>query len=65
MRRRRKGEPKGFTWRDYRDLTTSASHDLSAPLVWVWDNLNIRLAPDEASFAAENKNWLRVYRLPA
>jgi transposase len=34
-------------------------------VVWVWDNLNIHLAPELASFAAENAAWLRVYRLPA
>jgi hypothetical protein len=33
--RRRKGEAKGFTWRDYRDLII-ATHNLSAPLVWCW-----------------------------
>ena len=65
VHRRRKGEPKGFTWQDYRDLILAAHHGLSAPLVWVWDNLNIHLAPELASFAAENKDWLRVYRLPA
>ena len=63
--RRRKGEPKGFTWRDYRDLITSAHHDISAPLFWVWDYLNVHLAPELADFIAENKTWLRVYRLPA
>ena len=26
--RRRRGEPKGFTWRDYRDLLTAAHHQL-------------------------------------
>ena len=62
---RRKGEPKGFTWRDYRDLILAAHHGLSGPLVWVWDNLNIHLAPELASFAAENKEWLRVCQLPA
>jgi len=36
--RRRKGEAKGFTWADYRDLITAAHHNLSAPLVWCWDN---------------------------
>ena len=61
--RRRKGEPKGFTWADYRDLIISAHHRLSAPLVWVWDNLNIHLASELAEFAAANKAWLRVYRL--
>jgi len=63
--RRRKGEPKGFTWQDYRDLIIAAHRQLAAPLVWVWDNLNVHLAPELASFAAENKAWLRVYRLPA
>ena len=63
--RRRKGEAKGFTWADYRDLIIAAHRQLSAPLIWIWDNLNIHLAPELASFAAENKEWLRVYRLPA
>jgi hypothetical protein len=65
VHRRRKGEPKGFTWSDYRDLIIAAHHNLSAPLVWCWDNLNIHLAPELADFAAENKEWLRIYRLPA
>lgn len=63
--RRRKGEAKGFTWAGYRDLIITAHHHLSAPMVWVWDNLNIHLAPELADFARENKDWLRVYRLPA
>jgi hypothetical protein len=28
-------------------------------------NLNVHLAPELADFAAENKDWLRIYRLPA
>jgi hypothetical protein len=63
--RRRKGEPKGFTWQDYRDLIIATHRNLSAPLVWVWDNLNIHLAPELADFTKENKAWLRVYQLPA
>jgi hypothetical protein len=39
--RRRKGEAKGFTWQDYRDLIIAAHRELSAPLVWCWDNLRI------------------------
>ena len=53
--RRRKGEPKGFTWADYRDLILATRYGLSAPLVWCWDNLNIHLAPQLADFAAQNK----------
>jgi transposase len=32
--RRRKGEPKGFTWQDYRDLIIVTHRQLAAPLVW-------------------------------
>ncbi len=63
--RRRKGEAKGFTWSDYRDLILAARRQLPAPVVWCWDNLNIHLAAELADFARENKEWLRVYRLPA
>jgi hypothetical protein len=40
-----------IAWRDYRDLIVAAHHSLSAPLVWIWDNLNIHLAPELVSFA--------------
>ena len=40
--RRRKGEPKGFTWADYRDLIITTHQNLAAPLIWCWDNLNGR-----------------------
>jgi transposase len=63
--RRRKGEPKGFTWADCRDLIITAHHHLAAPVVWVWDDLNVHLAPELADFAERNKEWLRIYRLPA
>ena len=63
--RRRKGEAKGFTWQDYRDLIIAAHRELSSPLVWIWDNLNIHLAPELAEFAEENQAWLRIYRMPA
>jgi hypothetical protein len=63
--RRRKGEAKGFTWQDYRDLIIATHRNLSAPLVWCWDNLNIHLAAELADFAGQNAAWLRIYRLPA
>jgi hypothetical protein len=31
--RRHKGEPKGFTWQDYRDLIIATHRQLSAPMV--------------------------------
>src|SRR5215472_7141444 len=63
--RRRRGEAKGFNWGVYRDLITATHRQLAALVVWCWDNLNVHLAPELAGFAAENKEWLRIYRLPA
>jgi len=54
--RRRKGEPKGFSWQDYRDLIIAAHRQLPAPLVWVRDNLNIHLAPDWPSSPGRTRN---------
>jgi hypothetical protein len=53
--RRRKGERKAFTWSDYRDLIIAVHRELAAPLIWVWDNLNIHLAPELADFADQSK----------
>jgi hypothetical protein len=60
VHRRRKGEPKGFTWRDYRDLITSAHHDLSAPLVWVWDYVPRNIIPVLCPFVLCGRWWLVV-----
>jgi transposase len=65
VRRRHKGEPKGFTWVDYRDLIIATHRQLEAPVVWCWDNLNIHLAPELADFACEHTEWLRVFQMPA
>ncbi|MEV6150583.1 transposase [Nonomuraea sp. NPDC052129] len=60
----RKGEPKSFTWSDYRDLIISTHLHLGAPLVWCWDNLNIHLATEKTEFAQANADWLRIYQFP-
>ncbi|GAA1697480.1 hypothetical protein GCM10009733_110630 [Nonomuraea maheshkhaliensis] len=62
--RRRKGEPKTFSWIDYRDLIVVTHQHLGAPLVWCWDNLNVHLARQLADFAAANADWLRIVQLP-
>ncbi|MFF0776746.1 transposase [Nonomuraea wenchangensis] len=54
----RKGEPKAFSWMDYRDLIVATHHHLSAPLVWCWGNLNVHLSGQLA-------DWLRIVQLPA
>lgn len=40
-----KGEPKGFTWRDFRDLIVRARIRRGGPIVPVWDNARIHLVP--------------------
>ena len=47
-----RASPRGSPGPDYRDLIIAAHRQLAAPLVWVWDNLNIHLAPELADFAA-------------
>lgn len=37
------GGRRSFTWTEYRDLLTCAHQQLGAPLVLVWDNLNVHL----------------------
>jgi len=43
--RRRKGEAKGFSWSDYRDLIIATHRQLSAPLVWCWDYVPRNIIP--------------------
>jgi DDE superfamily endonuclease len=61
----RKGEPKGLTWRDYRDLICAAHRELGRPIVLVWDNLPTHRCAQLAAFAAENELWLTVVQLPS
>ena len=43
--RRRKGEAKGFSWQDYRDLIIATHRQLAAPLVWCWDYVARHIIP--------------------
>ncbi|MFE9614193.1 transposase [Streptomyces sp. NPDC006012] len=61
----RKGEPKSFSWQDYRDLIVATHLQLGAPVVWCWDNLNVHLVQELYDFAEENKAWLRVFQMPS
>ncbi|WP_420824026.1 MULTISPECIES: IS630 family transposase [Streptomyces] len=65
MYRGRKGEAKSFGWQDYRDLIVVAHNQLKAPVVWVWDNLNVHLVDELALFFMENEEWLTVFQLPS
>jgi hypothetical protein len=61
------GRAEGLHRADYRDLIIASHRQLlgTPPPVWYWDTLNIHLAPALADFAAQNKERLRIYRLPA
>ena len=63
--RGRKGEPKSFAWSDYRDLIRLTHLQLDAPMVWIWDNLNVHLVDELADFFVENQEWLTVFQLPS
>ena len=59
----RKSERKGFNERDYIRALTAAHHQLKAPIVVVWDNLNTHISPAIREFV-ENRSWLTVFQLP-
>ncbi|MFJ4871421.1 transposase [Streptomyces sp. NPDC088757] len=60
--RGRKDEPKGFGWRDFRDLIVRARIQLGGPLVLVWDNVRLHLAADTRVFIDANAEWLTVFQ---
>jgi hypothetical protein len=59
----RRRERKGFTDRDYINALTATHHQLKAPIVVVWDNLNSHNTPAVREFIA-NHNWITVFQLP-
>ncbi|MGA5135468.1 transposase [Streptomyces olivoreticuli] len=63
--RGQKGEAKGFTRQDYRGLIVAAHNQLRAPVVRGWDNLDVHLVDELASFFVESKEWLTVFQLPS
>ncbi|MDV9194584.1 transposase [Streptomyces sp. Wh19] len=62
--RGRKDEPKGFGWRDFRDLFVRARTQLGSPIVLVWDNVRLHLTKPLWEFIDANATWLTVFQLP-
>ncbi|MFF1746766.1 transposase [Streptomyces mirabilis] len=60
----RKGQPKGFGWRDFSDPLVRARIQLGGPIVLVWDNVRIHLTAPLREFIAANADWLTVFQLP-
>ena len=63
--RGRKQERKSFAWQEYRDLILAAHAQLDAPIVLVWDNLNVHKVPELKQFIEDHADWLTVFYLPA
>ncbi|MFI6688374.1 transposase [Streptomyces sp. NPDC050485] len=55
---------RSFSWTDYRDLLRVVHHQLGAPFVLVWDNLNTHRAAGLRDFVAE-QDWITVFQLPS
>ncbi|EST37433.1 hypothetical protein N566_13215 [Streptomycetaceae bacterium MP113-05] len=61
----RKDQPKGFGWRDFRNLILRARSRLGGPIVLVWDHVRIRLSAPLRKFIEADADWLMVFQLPA
>jgi transposase len=60
----KRGGRRSFTWTDYRDLLIAAHRQLDAPLVLVWDNLNVHLDARLRAFIAA-RDWVTSFQLPS
>lgn len=63
--RGRKGERRSLSEADYAALLTAAHHQLHAPIILIWDNLNTHVSRRMQKFVAAHADWLTVVRLPA
>jgi len=64
VHRSRKGERRSFAATDYAALLDAAHQYLKAPIVVVWDNLNVHLSAVMRDLVA-SRDWLHVVQLPA
>ncbi|MEV4928094.1 transposase, partial [Streptomyces roseoverticillatus] len=58
-----RGNHRGFTWQDYRDLIVRAHIQLKGPIVPIWDNLNVHRSTGIREYAAGH-DWLTIVQLP-
>lgn len=64
IHRGRKGERRSFSESDYAALLDAAHQYLKAPIVLIWDNLNVHLSAVMRRLVA-GRAWLHVIQLPA
>jgi transposase len=65
VHRGRKGERRSMSEADYAGLIAAAHHQLRAPVILIWDNLNTHVSAVMRTFADAHRDWLTVVRLPA
>jgi transposase len=65
IHRGRKGERRSLSEADYARLITAAHHQLHAPLILAWDNLNTHISAAMRAFTGAHRDWLTVIQLPA
>ena len=65
VHRGRKGERRSMSEADYAELVTAARHQLNAPVILIWDNLNVHLSAIMRTLADARRDWLTVIQLPA
>ena len=61
----RKGERRSMSEADYAALVTAAHQQLHAPVILVWDNLNVHVSAVMRTMLQAHQDWLTVVRLPA
>jgi hypothetical protein len=60
----RKGERRSMSEADYAGLIAAAHHQLHAPVVLIWDNLNTHISAKMRAFTSAHADWLTEVRLP-
>jgi DDE superfamily endonuclease len=65
VHRGRKGERRSMSEADYAGLITAAHHQLHAPVILIWDNLNTHVSATMRTFTDARRDWLTVIQLPA
>ena len=65
IHRGRKGERRSFSEDHYASLIAAAHHQLHAPMILCWDNLNTHVSAVMRQFLDAHTDWLTVVRLPA
>jgi hypothetical protein len=65
VHRGRKGERRSMSEADYAGLIAAAHHNLQAPMIVIWDNLNTHVSAVMHEFTGAHPDWLTVVQLPS